>query len=117
MSHPQSRNPSMHPSMARGILAPTWHYGAPHAPATPVSCLLLTRCILRARLHRGRLLCLARVGPHLKFEAHSICRHLAVIPHIMPDMPSCLSAWLHNLLAVRRCPMIAHLSQRTPMDG
>ncbi|KAL0439049.1 UNVERIFIED_CONTAM: hypothetical protein Slati_2387900 [Sesamum latifolium] len=34
-------------------------------------------------LRRGRLACVARVGLHLKSEAHSICRHLAMIPHGM----------------------------------
>ncbi|KAL0427249.1 UNVERIFIED_CONTAM: hypothetical protein Slati_2899700 [Sesamum latifolium] len=69
------------------------------------------------RLRRGRSVCLARVGPHLKSEAHSICRHLAMIPHGMPVMPSCLSARLNNMPTVRRRPTTAHLSQRTPMDG
>ncbi|KAL0395153.1 UNVERIFIED_CONTAM: hypothetical protein Slati_4481500 [Sesamum latifolium] len=68
------------------------------------------------RLHRGHSVCLTRVGPHLKYEAHSICRHLAMIPHDMPGMPSCLSAWLNNMPTVRRRPITAHLSQWTPMD-
>ncbi|KAL0444542.1 UNVERIFIED_CONTAM: hypothetical protein Slati_2176900 [Sesamum latifolium] len=45
--------------VARGIIAPPRHYGAAHAPATPVSCPTITRCILGARLCLGRLLCLA----------------------------------------------------------
>ncbi|KAL0462038.1 UNVERIFIED_CONTAM: hypothetical protein Slati_0091400 [Sesamum latifolium] len=100
--------------MARCILAPPRHYGSLHAPATPVSCQLLTRCILGARLHHGRLLCLARIGQHHKSEAHSICQHHALIP---PNMPSCLSAWLHNLPTVRRRPKTAHLSHRSPVDS
>ncbi|KAL0401344.1 UNVERIFIED_CONTAM: hypothetical protein Slati_4164300 [Sesamum latifolium] len=69
------------------------------------------------RLRRGRLICLARVGPHLKSDAHSICRLLEMIPHGTPDVPSCPSAWLRNMPTVRRRPTTAHLSQRTPMDG
>ncbi|KAL0303579.1 UNVERIFIED_CONTAM: hypothetical protein Sradi_6226000 [Sesamum radiatum] len=71
---------------------------------------MLTRCILGARPHHGRLLCLARVGPHHKSEAHSISQHHTLVPHGMPDMPSCLSAWLFNFPTVRR-------HQRTSMDG
>ncbi|KAK4398666.1 Heavy metal-associated isoprenylated plant protein 47 [Sesamum angolense] len=100
-SRPQSRNLPTHPSMARGILAPPRHYGAPHAP---VSCPMLTRRILGPCLRHGRLLCLGRVGPHLKSVAHPICRHLAMIPHGMLGMPTCPSTRLHNFPAMRRRP-------------
>ncbi|KAL0303847.1 UNVERIFIED_CONTAM: hypothetical protein Sradi_6252800 [Sesamum radiatum] len=84
---------------------------------TPISCPTLTRCIVGPRLRRGRPVCLARVGPHLKSVAHSVCRHLAMFPHGTPDVPSRLSAWPQYLPTVRRRPTAAHLSQRTLMDG
>ncbi|KAL0416679.1 UNVERIFIED_CONTAM: hypothetical protein Slati_3499800 [Sesamum latifolium] len=101
----------MHPSMARAILALPRHYGALHVPATSISCPLLTRRIVGPRLLRGHLACVARVGPHLKSEAHSICRHLAMFPHGMPGMPSCLSPRLNNMPqcgVVPRPPILAN---------
>ncbi|KAL0408453.1 UNVERIFIED_CONTAM: hypothetical protein Sradi_1779700 [Sesamum radiatum] len=97
----------------KGHPRPPRHCGA----RTPTSCPTLTRCIVGPRLRRGRFVCLARVGPHLKSVAHSVCRHLTMIPHGTPNVPSRLSAWLHNLPTVRRRPTATHLSQRTLMDG
>ncbi|KAL0408208.1 UNVERIFIED_CONTAM: hypothetical protein Sradi_1755200 [Sesamum radiatum] len=102
--------------MARGILAPPRHCGArmrPHA-------YLMSNA---HSVHRrptpscGHPVCLARVGPHLKSVTHSVCPHLAMIPHGTPDVPTCLAACPQYLPTVRRRPTAAHLSQRTLMDG
>ncbi|KAL0408154.1 UNVERIFIED_CONTAM: hypothetical protein Sradi_1749800 [Sesamum radiatum] len=101
----------------QGASSPRLGIVAPACARTPISCPTLTPCIVGPRLRRGRPVCLARVGPHLKSVTHSVCRHLAMIPHGTPDVPSRLLAWPQYLPTVRRRPTTAHLSQRTLMDG
>ncbi|KAL0444757.1 UNVERIFIED_CONTAM: hypothetical protein Slati_2198400 [Sesamum latifolium] len=70
----------MHPSMARGILARLGITALRMRPQRPshVHCSLGASDGLRLRC--GRFVCLARVGPHLKSETHSICPQCGVAP-------------------------------------
>ncbi|KAL2235966.1 UNVERIFIED_CONTAM: hypothetical protein Sindi_1328800, partial [Sesamum indicum] len=78
----------------------------------------ITRYILGARPHHGRLPCLARVGQHHKSKAQSIYRQFAALPHGYARhafLPFSFGSTISPQYGVVPRPPI--LSQRTPMGG